>query len=78
MPVDYLSGTLWKALIYSLRSQNGGASQRDCARNSVVLRGTIFRGREQDIDTPHHTEVKSRICENVDSERAYNESHLYN
>jgi hypothetical protein len=29
------------------------------------------------IDAAHNTEIKTQICENVDSKSTYNESHLY-
>jgi hypothetical protein len=32
---------------------------------------------KRDIDTPCDIEIKPRICENADSESAYNESYLY-
>jgi hypothetical protein len=76
MPVDFLSNTQWEALICSPRRQNGWASQWNCARNSVGLRGSFYRARGYDIDA-HNTEIKLGICENADSERAYNDSHLY-
>jgi hypothetical protein len=70
MPVYFLCDTPWEALICSPRSQNGGASQWNCARNSVGLRGSFYRGRGWDIDTPHDTEIKPRICENAEIESA--------
>jgi hypothetical protein len=33
IPVDFMSGTPWEALICSPRIQNGEASQWNCARN---------------------------------------------
>jgi hypothetical protein len=69
MPVDFLSDTPWEALICSPRSQNGGESQWNCARNSVGLCGGFCRGRGRDTDAPH---IKPRICENAD-----NDSHLF-
>jgi hypothetical protein len=41
MSVDFPSDTPWQALICSPRSQNGGASQWNCARNSVGLRASL-------------------------------------
>jgi hypothetical protein len=41
MPIDFLSDTPWEILIESPRSQKGGASQWNCARNSVGLRGNF-------------------------------------
>jgi hypothetical protein len=76
MPVYFLSATPWEALICSPRSQNGGASQWNCARNSVSLCGSFYRDHGYDTDA-HDTEIKPRICGNGDSESAYNESHLY-
>jgi hypothetical protein len=76
MPVDFLSDTPWEALICSPRSWNGGASQWNCARNSVGLRGSFYHGRGQDIDA-RDTEIKHRICENADSESAYKKSPVF-
>jgi predicted metal-binding protein len=45
MPVYFLSDAPWEALICSPRCQYGGASQWNCARNSVGLRGSFYRGR---------------------------------
>jgi hypothetical protein len=77
MPVDFLSGTPWEALICSPRSQNGGASQWNYARNSVGLRGSFYPGRVYDIDAPHDTQINRRIWEKADSESVYNKSHEY-
>jgi hypothetical protein len=43
MLVDFMSDTPWEAFICSHRNQNGGASQWNCARNSVGLRGSFYR-----------------------------------
>jgi hypothetical protein len=72
MPLYFLSDTPWEALICSPRSANGGRSQWNCARNSVDLRGSFYRGRGQDIYAPHDTEMKQRICENAFSELQIN------
>jgi hypothetical protein len=77
MPVDFLSDAPWEALICSPRSQNGGASQWNCARNSVDLRCSFYRGRGQDVDAPHDTETEPRKCEYADSDSVYDDSHLY-
>jgi hypothetical protein len=69
--VDFLSDPPWEALICSPRSQNGGASQWNCARNSVGLRGSFYRDRGYDTDAPRDTEIKRRISENADSESAF-------
>jgi hypothetical protein len=45
MPVYFLSDTAWEALICSPRSQNGGASQWNCARNSVGMRDSFYLDR---------------------------------
>jgi hypothetical protein len=42
MPVYFLSDTPWEVLICSPRSQNGGASQWNCARNWMGLRGSFL------------------------------------
>jgi hypothetical protein len=70
MPVDFLSDIPWQALICSPWSQNGGASQWNCARSSAGLHGSFYYDRGWDTDA-HYTEIKPRICES-----AYNESHL--
>jgi hypothetical protein len=51
-------------------SENALATQWACCRS-------FYRGRGEDIDAPHDTEIKTRIYENSDSESAYNESHLF-
>jgi hypothetical protein len=60
--MDFLSDTPWKALICSPWIQNGDASHWNCARNSVGLLDSFYRGRGQDTDAPHETEVKPRIA----------------
>jgi hypothetical protein len=62
MPMDFLSDAPWEDLICSPRSQNGGASQWNCARNSVGLRGSFYLGRGLHIDARHDTEIKPRIA----------------
>jgi hypothetical protein len=74
--VYFLSDTSWQALICSPRSQSGGASQWNCARKSVGMRGSLYRDRRYYIDATYDTEIKERICQNADNESAYNESHL--
>jgi hypothetical protein len=43
---------------------------------SGALHGSFYRGPEEDIDTPHDTEIKPQICEKADIKSAYNESYL--
>jgi hypothetical protein len=44
MPVDFLSDKPWEVLICRPGSQNGGASTWNCARNSVALHDSFYRG----------------------------------
>jgi hypothetical protein len=40
----------------------------------VGLRSSFYHDRGYDIDAPHDTEIKPRICKKADNESAYNES----
>jgi hypothetical protein len=64
MPVDFLSDTLREVLICSPLSQNDGARQWNCARNSLGLRGSFYYSSGLDIEA-HDTEIKQRICESA-------------
>jgi hypothetical protein len=33
--------------------------------------------RGEETDAPHNTETKPRLCENTESENAYNDCHMY-
>jgi hypothetical protein len=45
IPVKFLSDAPLETLICSPWSENGEASQWNCARNSVGLQGSFYRGR---------------------------------
>jgi hypothetical protein len=42
-------------------SQNGGESYENCARKSLRMRGSFYRGCGQDINASRVTEMKPRI-----------------
>jgi hypothetical protein len=41
-------------------SKNGGASQRNCAYNSMGTPGSFYQGRRFNTDGPRDNEIKSR------------------
>jgi hypothetical protein len=42
---------------------NDGSSEDKCARNSLYMRGSFYRGRGYDTNVPHGIEIKRPICE---------------
>jgi hypothetical protein len=67
MPVDSLvPESKWRCESVKVRTHS-----------SLDLRGSLYLGRGWDTDVPRHTDIKSRIRKDSDSEGAYTESHLY-
>jgi hypothetical protein len=76
MSMDFLSDTPWQAFTCSHQSQNGEASQWNCACNSVGLHDSFYYSHRYDTDAPHDTEIQPWICKNTNSESVYNKSQL--